>query len=62
MNYEQFKFKFTWITFNKNEDKIDYSSFKIFLALKKRSNWYDYKSIHDDEYWDISINEVINRK
>jgi hypothetical protein len=61
VNSGQFKFKPGWIAFDENGDRIDCSSFKVYRALEEGSSWLDRRSIHDDEYWGMSVDEVINR-
>jgi hypothetical protein len=61
VNHGQSKFKPGWISFDENGERIDCSSFKAFRALEKGSSWCDRRSIHDDEYWGISVDEAINR-
>jgi len=58
VNSGQSKFKPGWIAFDGNGDRMDCSSFKVFLALEDGSSWRDCRSIHDDKYWSISVDEA----
>src|SRR5579859_2417520 len=58
VNSGQSKFKPGWIAFDGNGDRMDCSSFKAFLALEDGSSWRDRRSIHDDKYWSIRVDEA----
>ena len=62
VNSGKSKFKPGWIAFDENGDRIDCSSYKGFLALKDGSSWLLNRSIYEDEYWGITVEEAISRE
>ena len=52
-------FKPGWVAFDENGDRIDCSSYKAKYALQKGSSWLETRSIHDDPYWNISLEDAL---
>lgn len=49
-----------WIVFDGNGNRLDCSSFKAFRALEAGSSWLETRSINQDEYWNISLEDILN--
>ena len=58
-NSGQSKFKPGWVAFDDNGDRIDCSSFRKYLAKEVGSSWLDERSMHEDKYWNIGVDEAI---
>ena len=48
--------------FDEDGDRIDCSSFKLFRALENGSSWRDSRSMHDDKYSNISVDEAVSKE
>ena len=48
-----------WVAFDEDGIRMDCSSVKAFLAFEKGSSWRETRSICEDKYWKMSIDEVI---
>jgi hypothetical protein len=62
VNSGQSKFKPGWIAFDEKGDRIDCSSFKRFRAKRIGSSWCEGRSMHDDIYWSMTVDEVTSRE
>jgi hypothetical protein len=62
VNSGQSKFKPGWIAFDEKGDRIDCSSFKRFRAKQMGSSWREGRSMHDDIYWSMAVDEVTSRE
>ena len=60
-NRGQSKFKAGWIAFDENGDRIDCSSFKAFRAKEDGSSWLVVRSMQQDKYWGMTVDEVTSR-
>jgi hypothetical protein len=61
VNHGTSKFKAGWLVFDENGERIDCLSFKGYRALEEGSSWVDRRSIYDDGYWGMSVEEAIGR-
>jgi hypothetical protein len=59
VNHGQSKFKPGWIAFDENGDRMDCSSYKAKYVLTEGSSWCEERSMHDDKYWNINVEEVM---
>jgi hypothetical protein len=59
VNSAQSKSRPGWIAFDKSGHRLDCSSFKAFRALEPGSSWLETRSIHDDKYWNITVDEIL---
>jgi len=62
VNSGQSKFKAGWLAFDMNGDRIDCSSFKRDRAKESGSSWLNEKSMHEDKYWNITLDEAISEE
>jgi hypothetical protein len=62
VNSGKSKVKPGWLAFDEKGDRIDCSSTKGYLALEEGSSWRENRSIYEDEYWGITLEEAISRE
>jgi DNA replication initiation complex subunit (GINS family) len=60
VNIAQSKSRPGWIAFDENGDRLDCSSFKAWRALEEGSSWLETRSIHDDKYWNVTLEEILD--
>jgi hypothetical protein len=58
-NHGKYKNRPGWIAFYENGDRIDCSSFKADFVLDEGSSWLETRSIHDDKYWNVTLEEIL---
>jgi hypothetical protein len=49
-----------WIAFDVNGNRLDCSSSKSVLALRDGSSWLETRSMEDDKYWNMPIDDILN--
>jgi hypothetical protein len=62
VNSAKSKFKAGWIAFDKNGDRIDCSSSNEFMAKEVGSSWLEERSMHEDEYWRVTVDEATSER
>jgi hypothetical protein len=60
VNGAQSKSTAGWIAFDENGDRLDCSSFKAIRALEEGSSWLKTWSIHDEKYWKVTLEEILD--
>ena len=55
------KNKPAWITFSGDGERLDCSSYRSYLALEKGSSWLETRSMEQDRYWNIKIEDILER-
>jgi hypothetical protein len=60
VNHGRYKNKPGWIAFYENGDRMDCSSFKAEFVLDKGSSWLEIRSIYDDKYWNVILEEILD--
>jgi len=38
---------------------MDYSSYRANYVLIEENSWHEVRSIHDDKYWNVTLEEVL---
>jgi len=49
-----------WIAFGRNGERLDCSSFKSFVALQNGSSWLETRSMEEDKYWNMKIEDILD--
>ena len=50
-----------WIAFDGNGKRLDCSSHRSYLALEKGSSWLETRSMEQDRYWNVKIEDILER-
>jgi len=60
VNSAQSKFTAGWIAFDEGGNRLDCSSFKADRALELGSSWLETRSIQEDKYWSVTLEEILS--
>ena len=50
-----------WIAFGRTGERLDCSSQKSFVALQNGSSWLETRSMEQEKYWNIKIEDILER-
>ena len=50
------------MAFDKYGDRINCSGWKAKYVLEEGSSWLETRSIHDDKYWNMALEEALNEE
>jgi hypothetical protein len=48
------------LAFDPNGERIDCSNHRGYIALEEGSSWLEVESMHEDQYWSVTLNQILN--
>lgn len=58
-NSGQSKSKPGWMVFDENGNRMDYSAYRAQYVLMEENSWHETRSIRDDKYWNITLEDIL---